>query len=163
MPTTTLTPVAKEVAAPLTLDDRLALRALAMDDRLDTASADHAIRTAHIDIPVVSPGPPILPAWQPQHTSPVAQVLERAGHLIAEAGWSRHYLRETSGALCAIGAIREAARGLGLAEQATSTLMEQILAECPDHLSIGAWNTAQSGPAPVIRMLGQAAREADRH
>ncbi|MBT2467835.1 hypothetical protein J7E97_08100 [Streptomyces sp. ISL-66] len=159
----TLTAPARRTPAPvLDLEARLALMGPLMEARLGAAGLEIAVNLAPITIPDVVPGPPILPAWQPAYSTPVAQLLERAAHRIGEVGWSRQYLRETSGAVCVLGAIRDAARGTGLVEAATSTLLDQITATAPDILSIGAWNQAQSGPAPVIRMLGAAAREADR-
>lgn len=152
----------RPAAQQLTFEQEMALRSLAMDDRLAQAGARIAVTLAPIEIPVVDPGPPILPAWQPSYSTPVAQVLERAAHRIGEVGWSRNYLRETGGAVCTLGAIRDVADSAQLAAEAAQMLLDRIHAEMPDSLSVGAWNAAQSGPAPVIRMLGAAARAADR-
>ncbi|MFE2283319.1 hypothetical protein ACFXDJ_03995 [Streptomyces sp. NPDC059443] len=57
--------------------------------------------------------------------------------------------------MCAKGAIQKAAGREGRpADEAEDLLLDRIRTEAPHTLSIGAWNDAQSGPAPVIRMLG---------
>ncbi|MFF5703415.1 hypothetical protein ACFY7H_13040 [Streptomyces sp. NPDC012794] len=152
-------------AAPtLTIDDRLALSHLAMDERLASGGVSIAVTLAGHPIPDVDLGAPIIPAWRPTHTSPVAQVLETAGHLIAEAGWSRRWLRETGGAMCLLGAIRTAAGGEGpLADGAADVLLGQIRAEQPEVQSVAAWNEAQTNQTPVLGLLDRAARHADKN
>lgn len=151
---TTLTPALKEVAPPLTFDDRLALSPLAMDNRLNRAGLVFDVETAHIDIPdlLVDPLPTTTPAAAP---TTVDEVFTEAARLIRAHGWIRGYVGHAAIGYCAIGAVRAAAGGEGpLADQACDVLLERIRREAPDTLSIGAWNDAQSGPAPVIRMLG---------
>ncbi|MYV77773.1 hypothetical protein GT352_28145 [Streptomyces sp. SID1046] len=150
-----LAPAAALVAAApaLTLDERLALAGLAMDDRLDRAALAVAIRTAPIEIPeiLVDPQPSALAA-----PTTAADVLHEAGRLIREHGWMCGYVGSAATGYCVIGAIRTAAGGNhGLEDGANDLLLERIRAEQPDALSIGAWNDAQSGPTPVIRMLGR--------
>ncbi|WP_405531533.1 hypothetical protein OG592_27105 [Streptomyces avidinii] len=153
---TALAPAAAptRAAAPaLTLDQKLALTGLAMDAHLDGAGLKYDIRTAHIEIPeiLVDPIPTSTPATQPVT---VDEVLQEARRLIIDRGWCQRWL--TNGvAMCAKGAIQIAAGGEGpLADAAEAVLLDRIRAEQPDVLSVGAWNDAQSGPAPVIRMLG---------
>jgi hypothetical protein len=153
----------RPVAQPLDLDAKLILSNLTMDDRLAAAGARIAVTIAPIDIPVVDPGPPIIPAWQPTYTTPTAQLLERAGRRIGTGGWCKRWLTGPDGEACGLGAIQAEARaGGGDAERAEQYLLARIRREWPDAVSVPAWNDAQSGPAPVIRMLGEAARDADR-
>lgn len=151
---TALAPAAVQAAlAPtLTLDDRLALRGLAMDDRLGRAAIAIAVRLAPIEIPeiLVAPQPaaPAVPAT-------AEEVLREAARLINAHGWRKGYVGSAATGYCAIGAIRAAAGGnRRLEDAAEALLLRRIRAEQPDVLSVGAWNDAQSGPAPVIRMLG---------
>lgn len=142
-------------AAPaLSLDERLALRGLAMDDRLAGAHGDMAIRTAGID----AEAPEILAAPMPAPTQPpatIADVYQEAARLITVHGWIRKYVGRPETGYCLIGAIRAAAGGNRRLEDAAETqMLDRIRRQAPDALSIGAWNDAQSGPAPVIRMLG---------
>lgn len=147
-------PHAPTAGPALTLDDRLALTHLAMDDRLAARSAAYAVDTAHIPLDA----PELLaPATLP----PVAAVLQEARQLIADRGWCRRWLTDQTGALCLIGAIRIAAGGEGLLEDAAcDTLLDAIRRQQPDVQSIGGWNDEQIGPAPVLRMLDQAVRDA---
>lgn len=152
---------AAPAAAPaLTFDERLVLSGLAMDDRLDTASADYTIRTAHIptEAPEILASP--TPAAQP---TTVASVLQEAARLIRAHGWIRRYVGRPDTGYCLIGAIRAAAGSNRRLEDAAEALMlDRIRREQPDIVSIGAWNDAQTGPAPVLRMLDQATRHTDR-
>lgn len=158
-------PVVARTAAtrPLTLDDRLALRGLAMDDRLAAAGARIAVTIAPIEIPVVDPGPPIIPAWQPTYATPVAQLLERAAHQIQTGGWCRRWLTAENGAVCLLGSIRAAGGGSGHEAQAEEVLLGIIRQEFPDAQTIGGWNDGQRDGRPALRMLNRAARHASRH
>lgn len=141
----------RAAAQPLTLDDRLALTGLAMDDRLDGAGIRYDVRTASIEIPEIVVDP--LPAARPQPAT-VEQVFTEAARLITVHGWIRGYVGHAGVGYCLIGAIRTAAGGEGsLADTACDAIWDRVRAEQPDTLSTGAWNDAQTGPAPVIRML----------
>lgn len=149
----TLTPATKEVARPLTFDERLALSKLAMDSRLDQASAAINVNTAHFDTDALE----ILAAPMPAATPPVTvnDVYREAARLIATHGWIRNYAGNVEIGFCLIGAIRKAAGGNRRLEgEAEEEMLARILRQCPDALSIGAWNDSQSGSALVIRMLG---------
>lgn len=151
----TLTPAAVQAAAALTFDQQLALTGLAMDSRLDQAGLAFDVDTAHIEIPDL---PEILtapmPAAIPQPAT-VAEVFAEAARLITAHGWIRHYVGNTEIGFCLIGAIRKAASGNPRLEDAAEAgILQRIRRQFPDALSAGAWNAAQSGPAPVIRMLG---------
>lgn len=149
----TLAPAAVQAVAALTLDERLTLSGLAMDDRLDQAGLAIGIRTAPIEIPEILIDP--LPA-APAAPATAADVLTEAARLIRAHGWIRSYVGSAATGYCVIGAIRAAAGGNGRLEDAAETLLlDRIRAEQPDVLSAGAWNDSQSGPAPVIRMLGR--------
>ncbi|MFJ3200998.1 hypothetical protein [Streptomyces sp. NPDC086989] len=153
----TRTAAATRAAAPaLTLDERLTLSSLAMDERLAGAHGDMAIRTAHVDTeapeilaaPMASTGPADAPAT-------VEEVFAEAARLIDTYGLCVGYVGHPGVGYCIIGAIRAAAGGEGpLADQACNEIWNRIRREAPDALSAGAWNDAQAGPAPVIRMLG---------
>lgn len=149
---TILAPARLRPAAPLTLDDRLALASLAMDSALDAAGLRLDVGTAHIGIPE-TPVDPQPAAVQP--TTPTA-VLREAGRLIAERGWCQRWLT-TGTALCARGAIEAAAGGEGaLADDAEAVLFAAIDGEQPGaYLSVPDWNDRQAGPAAVLRMLNQ--------
>ncbi|WP_327307980.1 hypothetical protein OG730_34910 [Streptomyces sp. NBC_01298] len=145
---------APPVGRPLTFDERLALSPLAMDVRLDSAGVQYDVRTAGIEIPeiLVDPLPAAAPAARP---GTVDAVFAEAARLIRTRGWIRGYVGHAGVGYCVIGAIRVAAGGSGrLADEACDALFDRIRAEAPDTLSAGAWNDAQSGPGPVIRMLG---------
>lgn len=152
----TLAPAAVQAAAApaLTFDERLALRGLAMDEPLNTAGMAIAVRTAHIEIPeiLVDPLPTTSPVTAP---TTVEEVFAEAARLIRAHGWIRQYVGRAETGYCAIGAVRAAAGGnRGLEDAAEEHLLDRIRAEQPDVLSVGSWNDAQSGPGPVIRMLG---------
>ncbi|MFK0222208.1 hypothetical protein ACIQWN_28960 [Streptomyces vinaceus] len=148
--------VAKPAARPVTLDDKLVLSHLAMDDRLAGAHGDMAIRTAHIDTgaseilaaPMASAAPAKAPAT-------VEEVFAEAARLIRTYGWIRGYVGHPGVGYCIIGAIRTAAGGEGrLADQACDAILDRIRQGAPDVLSPGAWNDSQHGPAAVLRILG---------
>jgi hypothetical protein len=153
--TTTLTAITKEVAQPLTLDERLALSPLAMDRRLDHAGLTFDVNTAAIELPEILVDP--LPATAPATTPATpADVLQHAGRLIRKHGWIRGYVGSAATGYCVIGAIRVAASGNShLEDSAEVLLLGRIRAEQPDALSIGAWNDAQTGPEPALRMLNR--------
>ncbi|MFF4644965.1 hypothetical protein [Streptomyces sp. NPDC001389] len=148
-------------AAPaLTLDQRLTLAHHEMDDRLATRSAAWAVDTAHIPLEA----PELLaPAPVSSYSTPVAAVLQEAHRLLANRGWCTRWLSDGVRA-CAKGAIQAAARtiGGGHGDQAEEVLLDRIRAEQPEIQSIGSWNDAQAGPAPVLAMFDRAARHADR-
>jgi hypothetical protein len=151
--TTTLIRGTKEVAQPLTLDQRLALTGLTMDANLDGAGIEFDVRTAPIAIPEILVDP--LPATTPAVPVTAEGVLQEAGRLIAAHGWICGYIGSAATGYCVIGAIRAAAGGNSrLEDAAEDVLLDRIRAEQPDVLSTGAWNDAQSGPGSVIRMLG---------
>lgn len=145
----------RAVAPALDLDERLALTGLAMDERLDRAALAVAVSTAHIDLPEA---PEILAAPLPATAgkpTTVDEVFAEAARLIRTHDWIRGYVGHAGVGYCAIGAVRKAAGGEGrLADDACDALLDRIRRQFPDALSVGAWNDAQTGPAPVIRMLG---------
>ncbi|MFE2164870.1 hypothetical protein ACFXB3_07320 [Streptomyces sp. NPDC059447] len=149
--TTTAAPT-RAAARPLSFDERLALTGLAMDDRLAGAGLELDVRTAPIEIPEILVAPQLAAAPRP---TTVDEVRAEAARLIRTHGWNPRYLGNADTGYCLIGAIRAAAGGDNpLADEACDVVFKRIRRECPDALSIGGWNTAQSGPAPVIRMLG---------
>ncbi|MGW9371172.1 DUF6197 family protein [Streptomyces xanthophaeus] len=149
----TLTPAAVRAAAPLTLDERLALSPLAMDVRLGGAGTAIAVTLAPIEIPeiLVAPQPPA-----PAVPTTAEEVLREAARLITAHGWRKGYVGSAATGYCAIGAVRAAAGGNSrLEDAAEALLLDRIRAEQPDVLSAGQWNDAQNGPGPVVRMLGR--------
>ncbi|GAA3267850.1 DUF6197 family protein [Streptomyces lavendulae] len=152
MTASTRTAAATRAAAPaLTLDDRLALRGLAMDERLNGAGIRYDVQTAPIEIPEILV-PPLPPT--PAAPTTATDVLAEAAQLITVHGRISRYAGSAATGYCAIGAIRAAAGGEGpLSDQAEAVLLARIRAEQPDIVSIGAWNDSQTGPEPVLRML----------
>lgn len=150
MQTTTQAPARKEVA-PLDFDERLKLAALAVDARIDTKPLDLAdvIRT-----PVVEPEP------EPAAAPSLAAVLRRAHARILRDGWTTGHCRGQQ-AMCAYEAIRAEATNPGQAADATAVLLDTIRREFPDAATVPAWNDEQRHPGTVLRMLDQAARNAD--
>lgn len=152
----TLAPtVAPTRAAPaLSLDGRLALASLAMDDRLATASMAISVTLAPIEIPEPEILTAPMPAAAPQPAT-VREVFREAGRLITAHGWIRRYVGNAQTGYCLIGAIRAAAGGNRLLEDAAEAkMLDRIRRHFPDTPSVGAWNDGQSGPGLVLRMLG---------
>ena len=154
----------------LDLDTRLALADAAMNVRLDDASAQFAIRTAHIagadpvpetaDVaPVVPLTPTLAPAANPYDT-PLAALLHQARVHIETHGWLRGGLREDHGTRrCPIGALRiEAIGNRHQADDACVLLLEAIQADFPTADTVPSWNDAQTSPAPVLLYLDRAAQ-----
>ncbi|MFI8448229.1 DUF6197 family protein [Streptomyces erythrochromogenes] len=153
MTTATAAVPTRSAAPALSLDERLALTGLAMDDRLDHAGLAVDIRTAAIEIPEILVDP--LPAATPAVPATAEEVLQEAARLIRAHGRICGYVGSAATGYCAIGAIRAAAGGDSrLEDEAEALLLKRIRAEQPDVLSVGAWHDAQSGPGPVLRMLG---------
>ncbi|MFJ8015562.1 hypothetical protein [Streptomyces sp. NPDC096339] len=148
----TVAAATKEMAAPLALDGRLALTGLAMDDRLGRAGLAMDVRTAPIGIPEILVDP--VPATR-HRPNTVDEVFAEAARLIRTHGWIRRYLGSPDTGYCLLGAIRAAAGGEGpLDDEAGEEIFKRILHEAPHALSSGGWNDAQSGPGPVLRILG---------
>ncbi|MET9445017.1 hypothetical protein [Streptomyces sp. NPDC006610] len=142
---------------PLSFDDRLALAALAVDARTDTAPFDLA---DVIRVPADSP----QPAAPSPYSSPIADLLHRARIRLETAGWCRTALHDESGAVCPIRAIRLEARGRrDLADDACIALLAAIQRDFPTAETIPSWNAQQSSPAPVLLALDNAARHAATH
>lgn len=163
MQTLTRPVAAPALAAPLTLDERLALTAHEMDHRLDQAAIAWEVNTAHIpseppvELPDVelTPAPAVVPL-QP-HT-PIASILQRAHTRLATAGWCTGQQRDQQGAMCLVGAIRaEAGWGTTAEGDACAFLLDVIRAEFGDWETVPSWNDRQKGPAIPLRVLGQAA------
>lgn len=164
----TLAPATPAPPPQVDLETRLALTGAAMDVLLAEASAQFAIRTAHIHInpvpdisdivgalslvPVLTP-PPTL------YSTPIARLLDRGRAHIERHGWLQGGLREDHGTRrCPIGAIRiEAAGDRHLADDACSLLLEAIQRDFPDADTIPSWNDTQTSPAPVLLAFGRAA------
>lgn len=155
MATARLAAAPTRAAAPaLTFDERLALSPLAMDHRLDRAGLTFDVNTATIPVEapeiLAAPAPPTV-----SRPATVDDVLGEARRLITVHGWICQYVGRADTGYCLIGAIRAAAGGdQRLEDEAEASVFDRIRRQAPDTLSIGAWNDAQSGPAPVIRMLG---------
>lgn len=138
--------------APLTLDDRLALAALAVDARTDTCPLDLA---DVIRLPVEEPRPPAASPY----TTPIADLLQRAHDRLQRDGWTTGQQRDTRGALCTVGAIRAEDRQ-GQADRACAHLLHTIQQQLPHVPTVPAWNDQQTSADTVLRTLAQAARTA---
>lgn len=153
--------IRRPLAKAPTLDGRLALSGLAMDERLGGAGLQFDVRTAAIEIPEILTGPLLETA--PQPPASVAEVLRAAHQLMTARGWCRRWLANADGAVCLLGAIRAAGGGGGHQDRAEEVLLGLIQAEFPDAQTVGGWNDGQRDGRPALRMLDQAARHADRH
>lgn len=144
-------------------DTRLTLAAVAMDVRLEHAQLAFEVNTAHLpDAATDDLVAPILPALEPQTpptASPLAAVYLGAIQVIRERGWTRGSLRDEQGAVCAVQAIRLAATTAGQADDACAHLLDIIQQQFAAE-TVPAWNDQQTGPGPVIRILGAAANHA---
>lgn len=90
------------------------------------------------------------------------KILKAAGDLIRVRGWTKGTYVNESGALCTLGAIRTAARGVGWFGKphtdeelrAMGELLRRISAEFgPDHLSIPRWNDGARDVNEVLKLL----------
>ncbi|MER6778468.1 MULTISPECIES: hypothetical protein [unclassified Streptomyces] len=144
---------AKPAAQPITLDERLTLSSLAMDERLAGAHGDMAIRTAHIDTPDTSDL-----GFVAQLDNPLAALLQRAQRRLEAAGWCRTAATDNTGAICPLHAIHLEASSDTEEGKARTLLLQAIRVEDRNVVSIPHWNSQQSGPAAPIRMLRAAAR-----
>lgn len=149
------------LAEPPTLEERMALTSLAMDDRLNTAGVEASIRAAGHDIPEILVDP--LSATPDSYGTPVAAVLQQAHRLMLTRGWCRRWLTGADGAVCLLGAIRAAGGGGGHQDRAEELLLELVRREFPDAATVSGWNDGQRTGRPALRMLDRAARHADRH
>ncbi|MGV9352304.1 DUF6197 family protein [Streptomyces misionensis] len=150
--TTTIAPAATRPPA-LTLDDRLALTSLAMDDRLNAAGLAVAINTARFDTQVATP--PRTTETNP-YATPIAALLHRARARILTDGWCRTELYDETGAVCPIRAIRLAAASRSQADDAAFLLLEAIRRHWQAD-TIPSWNAQQASVAPVLLAFGRAA------
>lgn len=153
--------IRRPLAEAPTFEQKLALTLLAMDDRLNVAGVEAAVRAAGHDIPEILVAP--LPAEPARYGTPVAAILQQAHQLMLTRGWCRRWLTNEDGAVCLLGAIRAAGGGSGERRQAEELLLDLVRREFPDATSISAWNDGQQDGRPALRMLDRAARHADQH
>ncbi|MCT9114063.1 hypothetical protein N4G69_52950, partial [Streptomyces mirabilis] len=86
----------------------------------------------------------------------------RAHQLMDTAGWCAGTLTDEQGAVCLLGAIRQAARGdRGLEADAAAVLLDTIRRRFGDVESVPAFNDAWANGRASIRMLHEAASSAD--
>lgn len=109
------TPAPTETTAPLDLDERLVLAALAVSDSgpLDLADV--------VTGPVTLPAPPVRP-----YPTPVAALLQRAARRLEVDGWCRGSTVDASGARCLYGAIHAEAAGPGEESTALAVLEDAV-------------------------------------
>ncbi|GGU52467.1 DUF6197 family protein [Streptomyces lavendofoliae] len=159
--TTTLTAATRR-AARLTLDERLTLTLLDMDEHLDQAAVAFEVNTAHMPAADPVPAAPILPPAPltvGPYTTPIAAVLQRALARLRTVGWCAEHWDE-QGAICLVRAIRTEAGGGSVGAEACQLLLDVIRAEFGPWETVPSWNDAQVGPAVPLRILGQAADQA---
>ncbi|MFD5814743.1 hypothetical protein [Streptomyces sp. NPDC127038] len=169
-PTDPATQPTISAAAPLSLEERLALVNTAMSERLNEAAVAYEVNTAHIDTQpldladiVTGPidtGPARLPDL---YATPVAAVLQRAHQRLVTGGWCSGALVDADGARCMLGAIRiEAGGDRRLEADAASVLLDTIRRHFGDDVdSVPSFNDAHGNGRVPLRMLGQAAGLAD--
>ncbi|RSN59607.1 hypothetical protein DMH12_10135 [Streptomyces sp. WAC 04229] len=169
-------PAAHPAAAEdgLSLEDRLTAVAAAMSLRLDEAAVAYEVNTAHIDTEPVDLADiitvPLTPTLQPpaqQHSTtqpdtPVAALLERARARMEADGWCAGALRDESGSVCLLGAIRNEAGGdRALEADAASVVLDTIRRRFGAHVdSVPSFNDAHGSGRIPLRMLDQAAATA---
>ncbi|MYR84072.1 hypothetical protein GTY41_03715 [Streptomyces sp. SID685] len=151
--TATTTSATRAPASALTLDEKLALTGLAMDDRLDTAGVAVAVRTARIDTEITVPPQTATPS---PYRTPIAALLHRARIRIQTDGWCRTELYDETGAVCPIRAIRLEASSREAADGAAFLLLEAIRRQWQAD-TIPSWNAQQATVAPVLIAFGRAA------
>ncbi|MFD9029030.1 hypothetical protein [Streptomyces parvulus] len=166
-------PAAHPAAGGLSLEDRLTAVEAAMSLRLDEAAVAYEVNTAHIDTEPVDLADiitvPLTPTLQPppQHSTtqpdtPVAALLERARARMEADGWCAGALRDESGSVCLLGAIRNEAGGdRALEADAASMVLETIRRRFGAHVdSVPSFNDAHGSGRIPLRMLDQAAATA---
>ncbi|MCT9092874.1 hypothetical protein N4G70_28975 [Streptomyces sp. ASQP_92] len=149
---------------PLTLDNRLALVALTMDDRLAQAAVAFEVNTHHIPAaPPIEITIPHLPqtAVPCPHSTPIAALLHRARIRIETDGWCRNALHDDQGAICPVRAIRLEAASRSEADDACALLLERIQRDFRNAATVPSWNAQQPSAAPVLLVFEQAAELAD--
>ncbi|MFJ3950292.1 hypothetical protein ACIPXV_09505 [Streptomyces libani] len=140
--------------AALSFDERLALAALAVDARIDTATLDLA---DVIRGPVDTPAPVLQP-----YRTPIAALLHRAHTRLLGDGWCTGRLRDEQGARCLIGTIRAEAGSRSEADDACTFLLDIVRNEFdPTAETIASWNDRQRDGHMPARILGHAASRAD--
>lgn len=162
MTTITRAPATRPPA--LTLDDRLALKSLEMDDLLDGAAVAFEVNTAHIPTePPVEITVPQLPqtATPNPYRTPIAALLHRARIRIETDGWCRDALYDETGAVCAIRAIRLEADSPRQADDACFLLLESIRRDFAGAETVPSWNAEQTSPKPVLLAFDRAAELAN--
>jgi hypothetical protein len=156
MTTTTLAPATRPPV--LTLDDRLALAHLAMDEHLDQAAVAFEVNAAHIPTdPLPEVTVPHLPqtAVPAPYTTPLAALLHRARIRLETDGWSREAALEEDGRRCSIGALRREADSRWQADDACVLLLEAIQRHWQAD-TIPSWNRQQMSVAPVLLAFDRA-------
>ncbi|MCF2131044.1 hypothetical protein L1I79_32165 [Strepomyces sp. STD 3.1] len=160
-------------AGGLSLENRLTAVEAAMSLRLDEAAVAYEVNTAHIDTEPVNLADiitvPFTPTLQPapQHSTsqpdtPVAALLERARARMEADGWCAGALRDESGSVCLLGAIRnEAGQDRALEADAVSVVLDTIRRRFGAHVdSVPSFNDAHGSGRIPLRMLDQAAATA---
>lgn len=142
---------AAAAARPLSFDERLALAALAVDARIDSAPLDLA---DVIRVPVETE-PEACP-----YSTPIAATLHQARARLAR-GWCTGTQRDPDGAVCLVGAIRAVAPSRHAADDACVLLLEVIKRQFPGAQTVPSWNDAQTGPGQPAEFLRRAAILAD--
>lgn len=143
----------------LTLDNRLTLVSLAMDDRLDQAAVAFEVNTHHIPAaPPVEITIPHLPqtAVPCPYSTPIAALLHRARIRIETDGWCRDALYDESGAICPERAIRLEAADRQQGYDGSLLLLESIQRHWQAD-TIPSWNAQQNSVAPVLLAFDRAA------
>lgn len=163
MTTSTLAPATRAPEPTLTLDERLALASLAMDDRLGQAAVAFEVNSAHIPAePPVEITIPHLPqtAVPCPYRTPIAAILWQAGRILGERGWCKGALSDEQGAICPMEAIQLAAPGSDLVWPALSLVLEVIRREFRenDAQSVPHWNDQHGTSFMAFRFLDQAAQ-----
>jgi hypothetical protein len=150
------------VLPPLSFEARLAAVDAAMTIRLETALLTLDIDSAHVEQPVdlvdVVRVPLAVPTvTEPEHTTPIAALLQRAKRRLETGGWCTGSAVNEAGARCMIGAIRVEAQRRGMDASAAAVVLDAIRQQFAGVETVPQFNDAQTGAAVPIRILGEAA------
>lgn len=152
----------------LDLDAWLAAVDAAMTIRLEDAALRLAVDSAYTEQPAalvdVVQAPVAMPTvTEPEYTTPIAALLQRAEQHMRTAGWCRDTIRDDAGAVCLLGSIEAVAPYGSLYRAAADVLLAAIRQEHPGAESVPSFNNSQTTPAVPLRALHAAAELAHTH
>jgi len=148
--------------AELDLDARLAARDAEMTVRLQGALIRLDIDSAHTEQPVdlvdVIRVPVAVPTVaEPEYTTPIAAILQRAKHRLQTDGWCTGALVDPAGRRCLVGAIRAESPHRGMEAAAAAVVLDAIQQRFAGIESVPQFNDQVANGEGALRILGEAA------